>query len=1101
MMHLSKVLNRIASPLLDITDSDGCLKTGLLPVSAAGMLAQQIHAAQKKTVLCITEGPESLTALHKDLCLLMDDKEDLVYFPAAHRIQDSRSQRKTETGDPALTGQRMIALSRLARPNSSPLIVTSSVQALMQRIQPPQVFSDHTLRLSLTEPADRDKIIHAILKMNYKPSDEVLEPGQVCVRGCIIDIWPPASSHPLRLEMPGSSIESIRLFDPSDQRSLGRINTTQITPASEQLNSSLQATESVLSYIQGDLSVIWLNNSAVRQHADMFRSNSPDKAHLLSLDRIFSDLESRKGTSQIFTDVDNIGPDSTLIEPSVSLLNIKPSGLHASAFEETRKNASARLTELINRGSSIVISAASKESAVHFFGKAVTEDPRVITHHGPLSSGFGSSDMKVIIVSENDLVPFRGPAAFRYNPFHDTAQTPVVSGFRPAEITDLEPDDLVVHADHGIGIYRGINEITVGGQLQEVITLEYADKMTLHVPVSQAHLLSRYVGLPHHKAKLHRLGGKRWNQERASADKSIMDLAASLLELQAHRAVQPGHAFSRDKPWQLDFEASFGYQETPDQSKAIAEVKRDMEAPHPMDRLICGDAGYGKTEVTMRAAFKAVMDHKQVVLLVPTTVLAQQHYDTFAERMSAFPVKIAMLSRFCSRKEREEVLQGISSAAIDIVIGTHALIQSGVSFKDLGLVIIDEEQRFGVQHKERLKQMRRLVDVLTMTATPIPRTLYLSMTGAREMSLIQTPPGERLAVQTIVAKNTDEVIKTAIQNELNREGQVFYLHNRIITIDRVAARLTSLLPEARIAVAHGRMPAHELSDVMHKFAEGNVDILLCTTIIESGLDIPRANTILIDRADRFGIADLYQLRGRVGRSTRKAYAYLLLPEHGYIDSDARTRISAVKTFSGLAAGFNLALRDMEIRGVGNILGPEQSGHISAIGFGLYCQLLKRTVMKMKGEKLPEAVTCSVRLDFISFTSASNNPSTAVIPYTYVEEEKVRLGLYRKIAEADSRESLSDLESEIKDRFGPIVPEVRRLLTISNLKILCSERNISTLETRDDRLMITANGSYLKTGSSFPRLKQKDADKRLQEILKFVRNIQLPAPSLPARNTR
>jgi len=588
--------------------------------------------------------------------------------------------------------------------------------------------------------------------------------------------------------------------------------------------------------------------------------------------------------------------------------------------------------------------------------------------------------------------------------------------------------------------------------------------------------------------KLHRLGGRRWPREKAAAERSIADLASSLLETQAHRSLLLGHAFAPDSPWQHDFEASFPYLETPDQQKAVFAVKENMESPRPMDRLVCGDAGYGKTEVAMRAAFKAVIDEKQVAVLVPTTVLAQQHYHTFTERMAPYPVRIEMLSRFCSRSQQAEIIKGMAHGTVDIVIGTHALLQPGIQFKNLGLVITDEEQRFGVEHKERLKNVRRLVDVLTLTATPIPRTLYMSLTGARDMSLMQTPPSERMAIETIVARNSDKIVREAILREVNREGQVFYLHNRIMTIDRAKHRLERLVPEARVRIAHGRMPSSELASVMKGFAAGEFEVLLCTTLIESGMDIPRANTILIQRSDRFGIADLYQLRGRVGRSSHKAYAYLLLPSHGPIEPDARKRIGAVRKYSSLSAGFNLALRDLEIRGAGNLLGEEQSGHITAIGFGLYCQLLQRTVARLKGEPVPPIIDVDVRLDFISISSDPSSPEhSAVIPYAYIEDEFPRIEAYRKMAEASSYQDVSRLRSEFRDRFGPMPASVERLLKIAELRIAASQKHIQSVETRGGKVMLTRHNDYLMKGKRFPRLTSSMPDDQLREVINLVRD--------------
>ena len=646
----------------------------------------------------------------------------------------------------------------------------------------------------------------------------------------------------------------------------------------------------------------------------------------------------------------------------------------------------------------------------------------------------------------------------------------------------------MVHIDHGVGRYTGTTEIEMDGRRTEVLTLEYADGARLHVPVAHSHLLSRYVSVAGQAPPLHRLGGKRWLREKADAERAIRDLAASLLETLARRQLKPGFAFQIDPSWLHAFEAAFPYRETVDQEKVIAEMKADMESRRPMDRLVCGDAGYGKTEIAMRAAFIAVMNGKQVAVLVPTTVLAEQHYESFRERMAAYPVRIEVLSRFRTAGERQRVLEALASGAADIVIGTHALLQPGVVFKDLGLLVIDEEQRFGVAHKEYLKHVRQLVDVLTLTATPIPRTLYQSMTGTRDMSLLQTPPQERLAVETRIARDADAVIRSAILQELNREGQVFFLYNRVLTIDLMRARLERLVPEARIAVAHGQMSSGQLARIMRDFESGACDVLLCTTIVESGLDIPRANTIVIHRADRFGLADLYQLRGRVGRSSHKAFAYLLLPDQGHVDEDGRRRLAAVQKHSDLGAGFGLALRDLEIRGAGNLLGAAQSGHIAAIGFGLYCQLLRRTVARLKGERLPALVDVDLRLDFIDLAPGAPDPErSACLPYQYVEDEPQRFVLHRRLAETVDVTEVRRLRAELTDRYGKPPPPAARLLRLAELRILAATRGIARIETRDSRVWLFRAHSRdpLLIRGNLPLVAGRTVDQKLAALFRLV----------------
>ncbi|MDR1011473.1 MAG: transcription-repair coupling factor, partial [Opitutaceae bacterium] len=547
------------------------------------------------------------------------------------------------------------------------------------------------------------------------------------------------------------------------------------------------------------------------------------------------------------------------------------------------------------------------------------------------------------------------------------------------DFSELVEGDLVVHIQHGIAIYRGLAKIDLATGIGEVISLEFDAGVTLHVPLQESHLISRYVGLAKTRPQLGRVGAGNWEKTRRAAEASTVDLAAELLRVQAARESQAGHAFAADTAWQKEFEASFPFTETRDQLRAIAETKADMERPRGMDRLICGDVGFGKTEVAIRAAFKAVQDSRQVAVLVPTTVLAQQHLNTFRERMAGYPITIEMVSRFRTRSEQQKIIAATAAGQVDILIGTHRLIQNDVSFRDLGLVVIDEEQRFGVKHKERLKTMRATVDILSMSATPIPRTLYMALTGARDMSVIETAPTNRLPIQTIVKTYDEKIIIEAVDHELRRGGQVFYLHNRVQTIDLLAARLRDLMPRVRIGVGHGRMHEHELEHVMTDFVAGKYDVLVCTTIIESGLDIPNCNTIIIEGADRFGLSQLYQLRGRVGRFRHQAYAYLLLHRHTQLVEITRQRLSALRSHNQLGAGFRIAMRDLELRGAGNLLGAEQSGHIAGVGFELYCQLLRQSVARLKGEKTAATIRATVKLDFVRVGEADESGSTNIPP--------------------------------------------------------------------------------------------------------------------------
>lgn len=759
---------------------------------------------------------------------------------------------------------------------------------------------------------------------------------------------------------------------------------------------------------------------------------------------------------------------------------------------------------------------------------------RPVMHLGTLACGFLCDETKVVVVTDAEIFGrYKVQRPRRLKSPHAAA----VRSALEIDFADLEYGDLVVHLQYGIGRYLGLKMLPAGaGNRQsatgnrpsepECLVIEYApadpanEPPKLYVPVSESHLVSKYVGAGKAHPPLNTLSGTRWRKAKEHAAQAVRDVAAELLQIQAAREAQAGHAFKPDTPWQREFESAFIYEETPDQFRAIGETKQDMEKPKPMDRLICGDVGFGKTEVAIRAAFKAVMDGKQVAVLVPTTVLAQQHFNVFRERMADYPVRLELLSRFRTQRQQQRVVSDLANGSVDIVIGTHRLIQNDVAFKDLGLVVIDEEQRFGVLHKEKFKRLRTLVDVLTLSATPIPRTLYLALTGARDMSTIQTPPHDRLPVETIVTEYDERIIRDAIQRELNRGGQIFFLHNRVMTIEMMRTKLQALVPQARIVVGHGQMHAEDLEEVMTQFVNGEADVLLSTTIIESGLDIPNANTIIIDRADRFGLSDLYQLRGRVGRYKHQAYAYLLLPRHARLLTDVRKRISAMKQYSTLGSGFKIAMRDLEIRGAGNLLGAEQSGHITAVGFELYCQLLKQSVSSLKGEKVTPRVDVRVALDFLDpqapaesdgvqprsktqsphaenasgldresasrkLVAALGSPYTAALPHSYIPEPQHRIEIYRKLAQATDKPALDALQQELRDRFGSWPAPVERLLVIAELKILAAERFVSAIEVKEDKVMLTRHGSFITLGSKFPRLTKSDVNRRLKEIKRLL----------------
>ena len=988
-----------------------------------------------------------------------------------------------EDGEDAIVlGARLSAASALAK-NASPLLVASSVQALMQAAPDVRAAEAETLHIAVGGPCDTDALAAALLAAGHERVPDVVARRQFAVRGGILDVWPVNADRPVRIESDGELCESIRPFDPGTQRSVAHAQSVDIPPA-----TGRRARAPLTDLLPSGACVLWLDHAAIDAHAEMFLEGRTVPAPL-QLPAIRRALAKRDDIVQWAAGPPGEGLANAtwkrLYLPIAPVAGaIPPDTRDPDVLAQMRHTLLSALADRA-REERLDIEAwlDTEGTREHLAGELA--DRGFGLRVAPLSSGFEIGPLRLVVVAQSDLYgnSKRGAAQRR------APSSPSAAGSRVASLADLSPGDLVVHVEHGIGRYLGMTEIAFDGRRMEVISLEYADGAKLHVPVTQSHLLARYVGAGQGApVRLHKLGGRRWSEERGDAEKAVRDLAAAMLETQARREHLPGFAFKPDAPWMNEFEATFPHAETPDQTRCIEEVKRDMASPHPMDRLVCGDAGYGKTEVAMRAAFLAAMQGKQVAVLVPTTVLAQQHYDTFRERMGPYPLRIALHCRFASPAERAAALAGAADGSVDILIGTHGLLQPGVRFRDLGLVIVDEEQRFGVAHKERLKRVRALVDVLTLSATPIPRTLQLGLTGLRDLSLLQTPPRERVLTETRVVRNSDEVVREAIQRELDRGGQVFYLHNRIASIEIVHERLRQLVPRARVAVAHGQMSAAEVENVMRRFTEGDFDVLLSTTIIENGVDIPRANTILIDRADRFGIADLYQLRGRVGRGSRRGYAYLLTPGTA-LDADARERLKALREHQGGGAGFKLAMRDLGIRGAGNLLGAAQSGHIAAVGFTLYCQLLRRSVAQLKGEPPPLVVDAEVTLDSLDTSPGSTDPArSACIPYGYIEEDAHRIAAFRRLAECSSVAEVDAFRRDLADRFGPPPPPVERLLRVTRLRIRLSERHIPRLEVAGDELRVfLPDGTMLRErGGALPRVPPDDPDAQLKRIEKLIR---------------
>jgi len=1077
--------------LADTLRQRGTFCAYMPPWPGAAAIALELHRLSESGVVVVTDGPTTMDRTAGDLASFagfINLPDHSLIYPALESFPGHGAP-----PHPKLIGDRLHVL-RLCHEPATPLLIVTSIQALMQKTVSPDWIRTQSITVTGQTELDPAGLLPWLEKSGYNFDAEVLTPGQASWRGGILDVWPPGHDWPLRMEFFGSTIDSLRRFDPADQRSREMLTSAEIPPASER-EGLLEQQHSLFDHLPDGMSWIWVDRESITTHGEMYEHAAREaqaEMHIVPLASLPGLIHARHASQQVHLALAP-RPEEQPWTIDLQMISGPPPSYQAAApmdrIEEQRRLFVRELFNQVRSGWSLALFFSTPGGMDRFmetYGKDVKPSDAVTFHHGILSESFSSETLRILLVSDADVYGLRRDQPGRYDRSTGKLKKTESAGERIHTWTDIQPGDYVVHIEHGIGIYRGMHELETGGTAQETLAIEFAEGARLYVPVAQTHLLSRYIGVGKRRPELHALGGKRWMKEKVAAEKAVEDLASMLLETQAARDAKPGHAFSPDTNWQREFEATFPFRETPDQEQAISEVKADMEKTRPMDRLICGDVGYGKTEVAMRAAFKSVMDGKQVAVLVPTTVLAQQHFDSFTERMAAFPIRIESLSRFQTHAEQADILKRLADGTVDIVIGTHRLVQKDVHFRDLGLVIIDEEQRFGVKHKEFLKRMRQLVDVLTMTATPIPRTLYMSLTGAKDLSIIETAPVERLPIETIVTENRDDIVREAILRELNREGQVYYLHNRVGTIEQLHLRLANLVPEARIRVAHGQMNEHELSNAMRAFTRGEFDVLLCTTIIESGLNIPNVNTIIIERADRFGLSELYQLRGRVGRYKRKAYAYLLLPRHGQLFFMARQRIGAIKRYSSLGSGFKLAMRDLELRGAGNILGAEQSGHIATVGFDLYCQLLHRTVAKLKGEAEDPVIDTDLTLDFITLSpDLADAGHAAALPIEYMEDENVRVRMYRRIAAMTKPAEIVELKTELKDRFGPLPDPAIRLLLISELKIAASRRNIRRIEVDGEKVIMTRQRDYVMSDGKFPRLAAGKPTVRLRKLIQLV----------------
>lgn len=959
---------------------------------------------------------------------------------------------EVEAADPEILAERLHVLATLAaRTDLQPVVLVA--RSLDEEVPDPGGFRRRTRSITEGETLEMEELAAQLREAGYDAHPQVFGRGQYAIRGGILDVFPWQAGQPVRLEFFGDLVESLREFDLHAQTSIRRVAKCEILLDREAAGGA----------------------------------NSPLRSWIGEGDLAISLGEAVAGVALRVDDDPGGG-----IAPALAIHG-SPVGSFEAGDLLVSEAKHASFTRDVARWKSagwhvalLFQNEGEKERFQGLFANDRNLFDRIDGRVAPLAFGFTCPAAKLAVLAAAEIFG-RFPIHRARRKFNREAEQRRIR--HAVDARDLNEGEPVVHADYGIAIYRGMATEEIQGGAREVLVLEYADEARLFVPIDQSHLVSRYVGVGNAPPSLSRLGDARWGKTRRKAEKEIMDYAARLLRVQAERQTVEGHAHPPDTRWQWEFEHSFPHRETTDQLKAIRQVKEDMESSRPMDRLICGDVGFGKTEVAIRAAFKAVMGGTQVAVLVPTTVLAQQHFDTFRDRMSGFPVRIELLCRLQSPAEQDAIVAGLADGSVDMVIGTHRVVSADVRFARLGLVVIDEEQRFGVKHKERFKDLFRLVDVLTLSATPIPRTLYMSLVGLREMSTIETPPPNRLPVHTIVCAYDERVIRAALTEELRRGGQVFYLHNRVRTIEKVREKIAALAPGARVVVGHGQMDRHDLEEVMHTFVRGQADVLVATTIIESGIDIPNANTIFIDRADLFGLADLYQLRGRVGRSGTKAYAYLMLPRHLVAAGDARKRLNAMKEYSALGSGFKVAMRDLEIRGAGSLLGVQQSGHIANIGFDLYCQLLRQSVAKLSGHATGGGVDTVLHTDFLAFSESDHagrpKSTPAYLPASWIAEPSQRVLAYKQLAECTTRRELKALAAAWRDRFGPLPPAARVLADATALRIEGARARAQSIEIRDRKLMVRRGGDFILVDGKFPRLDAKDGPGRLAEALDLV----------------
>lgn len=956
-----------------------------------------------------------------------------------------------------LTNRRMEVLRAIAeKKKEEPVTVITTMDAFLDGIISPDEIQKNRIHITGEDTVDLTKLEQDLTALGYERESQIEAPGQFAVRGGIIDVFPLAEEMPVRIELWGDEIDSIRMFDAKSQRLIENISEITIYPASENCfgNNGLV---SFLKYFPENETLLFYDEphrlqetaetveaeytESLKNRADAgMKEEGEEELRVFQTKDIISEMNRYSGIG-LTTLESKCGLFKVRSVYTVQAKGVNP---YNNSFELLTRD----LKRLKRNGYRVVLLSGSRTRAKRlaedlrdydlssFYSEDMQREVKpgeIMAAYGYASEGYEYPMLKFVVISESDIFGRKKKKKKRKK----------YEGQRIQDFAELKPGDYVVHENHGIGVYKGIEKIEVEKIVKDYMKIVYAEGGVLYIPVAQMDLIQKYAGADAKKPRLNKLGTIQWGKTKSQVKKAVQIVAKDLVELYAVRQQSEGFVYGPDTVWQKEFEEMFPFEESDDQLQAIEDTKHDMESKKIMDRLICGDVGYGKTEIAIRAAFKAVQEGKQVVCLVPTTILAQQHYNTFVQRLKEFPVRIDLLCRFRSAAEQKKTIEDTKKGFVDILVGTHRVLSKDVVFKDLGLLIIDEEQRFGVTHKEKIKKLKENIDVLTLTATPIPRTLHMSLIGIRDMSVLEEAPNERMPIQTYVMEYNDEMVREAITRELARDGQVYYVYNRVNDIADVAGRIQSLVPDANVAFAHGQMKERELEDIMYDFINGDIDVLVSTTIIETGLDIPNANTMIIQDADRFGLSQLYQLRGRVGRSNRMAYAFLLYQRDKLLKEVAEKRLSAIREFTDLGSGIKIAMRDLEIRGAGNLLGEAQSGHMEAVGYDLYCKMLNEAVRQLKGG--PEAET---------FTTLIDLNVDAYIPEYYIKNEYQKLDIYKRIAAIESEEELEDMTEELIDRFGDIPKKVQQLLVIASLKSLAHSVYVTAIEQKGEEIRFT-----------------------------------------------